>query len=225
MPTVEERIRSLWSSRPDEDVEYVSPSYTFAASTSTRRSLAKLTGFAIAVSGIFVWLNRPHAQDMPQIIASGSPISVAPISSAAMNIVVDVEGKVHHAGLQTLPSGSRVADAIAAAGGLKATINNGELNLAARLSDGQLLFVGRPQGGAAAESSGNSTNSGGTTQISLNSATESDFESLPGVGPVLAKRILDWRTQHGTFSSLQDLQNIPGIGPKVFANLSPYLTL
>jgi competence protein ComEA len=83
---------------------------------------------------------------------------------------------------------------------------------------------------------GQATNNGATgsssqgsavanNRVSLNSATESDFESLPGVGPVLANRILNWRTQHGTFSSIDELQNVPGIGPKVFVNLSSYVTL
>jgi competence protein ComEA len=185
---------------------------------------------AISATGIFIWLNRPQMQVAPQVISSGSPISSSPIvmgqaAATSTNIVIDVEGKVRYPGLRTLSSDARVADAIAAAGGALPGVPKGTVNLAARLSDGQLLFVGQvanvgPPGGIDNQDSSVSNN-----RISLNSATASDFESLPGVGPVLANRILSWRTQHGTFSSLDDLQDVPGIGPKVFANLASYLTL
>jgi len=230
MPTVEERIRALWSPRPDDEVEYVPESYTFSTSTSTRRTLQTFMIAAISATGIFIWLNRPQMQVAPQVISSGSPISSSPIvmgqaAATSTNIVIDVEGKVRYPGLRTLPSDARVADAIAAAGGALPGVPKGTVNLAARLSDGQLLFVGQvanvgPPGGIDNQDSSVSNN-----RISLNSATASDFESLPGVGPVLANRILSWRTQHGTFSSLDDLQDVPGIGPKVFANLASYLTL
>ncbi len=223
MPTVEERIRALWSTRTDDESEYVPASYTFSTSSSTRRTLVKFMLAAISTTGLFLWLNRPQIQVTPKIVVSGTPIAAAPIAVTSTNIVIDVEGKVHFPGLRTLPSDARVADAIAAAGGTLPGVPKGTVNLAARLSDGQLLIVGQVAGAGVA--SGDQGNSSQTNQISLNSATESDFESLPGVGPVLANRILTWRTQHGSFSSIEDLQNVPGIGPKVFANLSSYVTL
>ncbi|MCX6404741.1 MAG: helix-hairpin-helix domain-containing protein [Actinobacteria bacterium] len=223
MPTVEERIRALWSTRTDDESEYVPASYTFSTSSSTRRTLVKFMLAAISTTGLFLWLNRPQIQVTPKIVVSGTPIAAAPIAVTSTNIVIDVEGKVHFPGLRTLPSDARVADAIAAAGGTLHGVPKGTVNLAARLSDGQLLIVGQVAGAGVA--SGDQGNSSQTNQISLNSATESDFESLPGVGPVLANRILTWRTQHGSFSSIEDLQNVPGIGPKVFANLSSYVTL
>lgn len=225
MPTVEERIRALWSSRPDDEAEYVLPSYTFSTSTNTRRTLIKFMVVAVAATGMFVWLNRPHTQATPQIISSGTPLGASPIPAISTKIVIDVEGKVRYPGLRTLSSDARVADAIAAAGGILPGVPEGTVNLAARLVDGQQLIVGQP---ASASLSGGPANQGSaqtTSRISLNSATESDFESLPGVGPVLANRILNWRIQHGPFSSIEDLQSIPGIGPKVFANLSSYVTL
>ena len=225
MPTVEERIRALWAARPDNEAEYVPASYTFSTSTTTRRTLAKLMIIVLAVTALFVWLSRPQMQVTPQIISSGTPINVSPVASIATNLVVDVEGKVRNPGLRTLPSNSRVADAIAAAGGTLPGVPKGTVNLAARLSDGQLLFVGQTTNGG---SNGESNTQGpveANNRVSLNSATQSDFESLPGVGPVLANRILSWRTQHGMFTSIDDLQSVPGIGPKVFANLSSYVTL
>jgi len=225
MPTVEERIRALWAARPDIEAEYVPASYTFSTSTTTRRTLAKLMIVAIAVTALFVWLSRPQMQVTPQIISSGTPINVSPVASSATNLVVDVEGKVRNPGLRTLPSNSRVADAIAAAGGILPGVPKGTVNLAARLSDGQLLFVGQNTNAGSTGESNTQGPAEANNRVSLNSATQSEFESLPGVGPVLANRILSWRTQHGMFTSIDDLQSVPGIGPKVFANLSSYVTL
>lgn len=225
MPKVEERIRALWAARPDSEAEYVPASYTFSTSSSTRVTLAKLMVVAIAVTALFIWLNRPQVQVTPQIISSGAPIDSSPVSTISPNLVVDVEGKVRNPGLRTLPSDSRVADAIAAAGGTLPGVPKGTVNLAARLSDGQLLIVGQVTKAGSTGGSGNQGSVDANNRVSLNSATESDFESLPGVGPVLANRILSWRTQHGAFSSIDDLQSVPGIGPKVFANLSSYVTL
>jgi len=230
MPTVEERIRALWSSRTDDEVEYAPESYTFSTSTSTRRTLLTFMLAAISATGMFIWLNRPQIQATPQVLSSGTPISSSPIvagqiAPTSTNIVIDVEGKVRYPGLRTLPSDARVADAITAAGGTLPGVPKGTVNLAARLSDGQLLFVGQISNAGSSGGAGNQDPSSSGSRISLNSATESDFESLPGVGPVLANRILSWRTQHGTFSSIDDLQDVPGIGPKVFANLTNYLTL
>ena len=223
MPTVEERIRVLWSARPDDEVEYVPASYTFSTSPSTRRTLVKFLLVAISATGLFVWLNRPQQPVTPKIVASGTPIGLSPIAITSANIVIDVEGKVRFPGLRTLPGDARVADAIAAAGGTLSGVPKGTVNLAARLSDGQLLVVGQVPGSVVA--TGDQANSSATNRVSLNGATESDFESLPDVGPVLANRIMTWRTQHGSFSSIDDLQSVPGIGPKVFANLASYLTL
>ncbi|MEI7442248.1 MAG: helix-hairpin-helix domain-containing protein [Actinomycetes bacterium] len=223
MPTVEERIRALWSSRPDEGVEYVPASYTFSTSTSTRSTLVKFMVAAISATALFMWLNRPQIQATPRVLASGTPIAAASIAVTSTNIVIDVEGKVRYPGLHTLPSDARVADAIAASGGTLPGVPKGTVNLAARLSDGQLLMVG--QAGGLGLVAGDQGNSSSTNRVSLNSATESDFESLPGVGPVLANRIFTWRTQHGAFTKVDDLQNVPGIGPKVFANLASLVTL
>lgn len=225
MPSVEERIRALWSPRPDDEVEYVPASYTFSTSTNTRRTLIKFFIAASCATVVFVWLNRPQMTATPQVIASGAPIVISALPSISSNLVVDVEGKVRNPGLRTLPSDARVADAIAAAGGILPGVPKGTVNLAARLADGQLLVVGEVTGASTAGGLANQGSSVGTNRVSLNSATESDFESLPGVGPVLASRIFNWRTQHGSFRNIEDLQNVPGIGPKVFANLSSYLTL
>jgi competence protein ComEA len=136
---------------------------------------------------------------------SNSPVPVQGIDQ----IVVDVKGDVLTPGLVTLPAGARVADAIAAAGGISPNANVTSLNLAERLSDGQMVIIGNSQSQPASSD----------PRINLNLATESELDSLPGVGPVMAGRIIAWRETNNKFHSIEELQEVPGIGPKVFANL------
>jgi competence protein ComEA len=140
--------------------------------------------------------------------------------------VVSVVGKVASPGLVTLPVGSRVADAVAAVGGLLPDADPASVNLAAVVTDGQQVAVGVP--GAAGAAPGTATpapaGAGGAapgTPLDLNSATVADLDALPGVGPVLAQRIVDHRTQHGRFTSVDQLDDVPGIGPAIFAQLAP----
>ena len=177
-----------------------------ASDTRSAQVIAKWVGIAAAVLGLVVWLNRPAPMQSVQVTAPG--ISLA-TSAPVLDVVVDIEGDVRTPGLVHLPAGSRVADAIQAAGGLTRASVVGQLNLAQRLDDGQLIVVGQAAAGT----------SSGDQRVNLNSATVTDFDTLPGVGPVLASRIVAWRDQHHRFSSIDELQEVPGIGPKVFANL------
>lgn len=137
------------------------------------------------------------------------------------SIVVDVGGRVRRPGLVTLPLGSRVADALRAAGGALRQRDLVSLNLAAKVSDGQLLLVGVP--GAAAGAGGASTESSGP--VNLNTATADELDALPGIGPVLAQHILDWRSAHGSFRSVDQLRDVSGIGDSTFADLAPLVTV
>ncbi|CAB4338255.1 MAG: hypothetical protein F2839_03935 [Actinobacteria bacterium] len=173
----------------------------------------------IAVLGS-IWLARPSAivaqVATPAVGATAQTPGVATQSDSSGNVVVvDVEGDVDRPGLQRLPVGSRVADAIAAAGGLRKQGELGAINLAARLEDGQLLVIGAV------------ALDGGTvdTRVSLNKGTLSDLDSLPGVGPVLAGRIISWREKNQRFSSIDELREVPGIGPKLFDNISSLIKL
>ncbi len=221
MPSAQDRIRALWESRAQDTELQVPLAYTFDSSRNLRITLAKVAAFILAVSLGFIWLNRPKIIALPEVVASGSPIGSAGASNPA-RIMVDVEGEVRHPGLHKLPSDARVADAIAAAGGLLASAERGSLNLAARISDGQLIAVGQKGTQSVPATADGKASSG---QISLNTATQAMLESLPGVGPVMASRIISYRTTNGSFSSLEQLQEVPGIGPKVYANLVNYLTL
>ncbi|MGL4175920.1 MAG: helix-hairpin-helix domain-containing protein [Dermatophilaceae bacterium] len=149
--------------------------------------------------------------------------------------VVHVVGQVRRPGVYRLPHGSRVSDAVAAAQGATAKADVARVNLARVVVDGEQVRVpapGEPVGPApgapsGSPASGNSGTSGATTRapVSLNSGDLAAFDTLPGVGPVLAQRILDWRGEHGRFTSVDELSEVSGIGEKVLAQLRPLVTL
>lgn len=168
--------------------------------------------------------------------ASGAPSAGAPAvpggsgSSAAATgapqVVVDVAGRVHRPGVVRLPTGSRVVDAIRRAGGARAGVDLSGLNLARVLTDGEQVLVGKkgPAPGSVAASA--AAGSGAAApNVDINSASQEQLESLPGIGPVTAQKILAWRTAHGAFTSVDELTEIDGIGDKTLAQLAPYVTL
>jgi competence protein ComEA len=128
-------------------------------------------------------------------------------------VVVDVVGAVRRAGLYRLPQGSRIADALARAGGATRKAELDLVNLAAPLADGSQIVV-PVRAAATAHGAGGGGPSTPAGPVHLNSATEADLEALPGVGPVTAQKILDFRQHHGSFGSVDELDAIPGIGPK-----------
>jgi competence protein ComEA len=144
--------------------------------------------------------------------------SVGEVADSTAAVVVSVVGLVARPGLVTLPPGSRVADAITAAGGLLPKADPATVNLAAVVSDGQQIAVGvagappGPAGPSAAPAAGG--------KLDLNTATAAELDALPGIGPVLAQRIVDHRTQHGPFRSVDELDDVPGIGPAIFGELA-----
>ncbi|MFT3970004.1 MAG: ComEA family DNA-binding protein [Micropruina sp.] len=158
-------------------------------------------------------------------ISAGSP---APRASAAPQLLVHVLGEVRRPGVIKLPEGARVKDAIAAAGGLTRRAKPGDLNLAAPITDGAQLYVGRSGGqvrgaGGAGGTGGDGTGAAASAKIDLNTATAEQLDALPGVGPVTAQKILAWRAAHGRFRSLAELQEVDGIGPKSYAQIAPHV--
>jgi competence protein ComEA len=161
--------------------------------------------------------------------------SASASSSAASSVVVHVLGAVAHAGVVTVPGGGRVADALDAAGGASGDADLARLNLARPLVDGERLYVPRvgevdvPQalgadsgGGAGAASPaapGPGAGAGPSDVVDLNTADQATLETLPGIGPGLAQRILAWRDEHGRFSAVEDLLDVSGIGDGRFAEL------
>ena len=129
-------------------------------------------------------------------------------------VVVDVVGAVRRAGLYRLPQGSRIADALARAGGATRKADLALVNLAAPLADGSQIVVPTRVPSPADRGGGGGGPTAPTGPVHLNSATLADLDALPGVGPVTAQKILDYRQQHGAFGSVDELDAIPGIGPK-----------
>jgi len=155
------------------------------------------------------------------------------LPTAATILLVHVVGQVRRPGVVRLPPGSRVLDAVQAAGGTTSSADLNHLNLARPVADGEQIVVpkpgesipvaGAPGGGAVPGSAGQGSTSAGSTGglVDLNTADATVLDSLPGVGPVIAQRILDWRAQHGRFSSVDELGEVSGIGDKLLAQIGP----
>ncbi len=139
-------------------------------------------------------------------------------------IYVALAGAVRHPGVYSLKSGARVFDAVFAAGGLTAKADQTSVNLARVVTDGEQIVVAKIGVGSSGEFGSSVTSSAGSL-ISLNQASETELEALPGVGPALAGRMVDWRTANGGFKSKQDLLNVTGIGDKLYAAISKLVTL
>lgn len=138
-------------------------------------------------------------------------------------LVVDVVGAVRHAGLYRLRDGDRVADAVARAGGATARADLAAVNLAAPLVDGTQVVV--PAGASPSSvSSVSPPAAAATAKVSLGSATAEQLDTLPGIGPVTAQKIIDWRTAHGPFRSVDALDDVPGIGPARIEHLRDLVT-
>lgn len=203
------------------------------------RGLVILLSAAVALSGWWWWAGRPQAVAVaPTVLATGAAVQgaadpgaspsrapsatdLAPGSSGAsampdVEVVVHVAGLVRRPGLVRLPSGSRVADAVSAAGGVTRPHAADSVNLARVLLDGEQIVVGSGVGGGPA---GAERSAGGLTDV--NTADASALELLPGVGPVLAERIIAWRTANGPFRSVDELGEVSGIGDAILELLRP----
>ncbi|MFD4789778.1 helix-hairpin-helix domain-containing protein [Streptomyces sp. NPDC058459] len=182
---------------------------------------------AAVLAGQHFWSGRTEKVSAPQVVRE-APVRVqgaearlgagSVSGSPAAQIVVDVSGKVRDPGIRRLPSGARVADALKAAGGVRPGVRAEGLNRARFLVDGEQIVVGAPGAPGAA---GGPAPAGVTSSapVSLGTATVEQLDTLPGVGPVLAQRILDYRTQHGGFRSVDDLRQVDGIGDRRFSDL------
>jgi competence protein ComEA len=149
--------------------------------------------------------------------------------AAPATVTVDVAGKVRRPGIAVLDAGSRVVDALAAAGGARAGVNLMGLNLARVLVDGEQVVVGEPPpvGAAAAATppAGQPASGGPASLVNLNTATEAELDTLPQVGPVTAGSILAWRDEHGGFTSVDELLEVDGIGEVTLGRIAPFVTV
>ena len=170
-----------------------------------KRGLAIVAVFVIAISALFVM----HGSSQ-EVIAAPVPLQ---IDTVAENLMVDVAGAVVNPGVYSLPLNSRVVEAIKAAGGLKKGADTSDINQARILKDGEQIYV-YPAASSFARSGVAALRKNGP--IMINRATSKDFESLDGIGPVLASRIISYRKSNGPFTAIEDLLKVPGIGQSKF---------
>mgnify|MGYP000922274357 CR=1 FL=1 len=175
-------------------------------------------GLLLLSLGCNIWLLRENRQ----LLAAWQPAAEVPLQ-------VHVSGAVAKPGVYTLEKGCRIADALQAAGGALPNAVLGGLNLAKPLFDGEQIQVAQtlqPQEGSAASTTLNFLQPAAATQlINLNTATAAELETLPGIGPVKAQAIIDYRQQNGAFSRIEDLTKVSGIGSKTFEKLKHLITI
>jgi competence protein ComEA len=234
---VRERLRALAGGlttdaggrTPEADDADTSPGPTAPV---VLRSAARPVVVAVATTALAVWLvlrTVSGPAPAPVEVVTGTPIatvSPSPSAVAVAAVVVHVVGEVRRPGLVRLAPGARVADAVRAAGGVAPGGGTGGLNLARPVVDGEQILVSADSASAPPASAG--TGSSGTTGpgaaltvLDLNAATVADLDSLPGVGPVLAGRIVAWRDANGRFASVDQLREVSGIGARTFERLKP----
>jgi competence protein ComEA len=220
--------------------------------------LALLVALAVATALVATWVARPREEPVParrqplgaplslaSATGGGGPATSSPESSAAVpaglpaestgpgRLLVHVAGAVRRPGLVQLPAGSRVADAVEAAGGPTARAQPASVNLARPLVDGeQVVVLRRGELGVGSVATGQGPVPGAPAApgaaggpVDLNTATLEQLDGLPGIGPVLAQRILDWRTANGRFSSVDELGEVNGIGEVTLGELRPAVTV
>ncbi|WP_329217241.1 ComEA family DNA-binding protein [Streptomyces sp. NBC_01485] len=241
------RAAGAWQERAGLALRERMPVWLQARCGLERRSVLALTALLVAAAAFAVqhfWVGRAQPVRAPEVVRAAAPYeageqnraaepaaSVGPPgmgSTAGAEIVVDVSGKVRKPGIHRLPAGSRVVDALGAAGGVRPGTNTDGLNRARFLVDGEQVVVGGPTlAGAAGTGAGTGTagsagagmGAGPPVPVSLNTGTVDQLDTLPGVGPVLAQHIVDYRAQHGGFRSVDELREVNGIGERRFADL------
>ncbi|MEX2289531.1 MAG: ComEA family DNA-binding protein [Mycobacteriales bacterium] len=215
-----------WAARPPGAHLLDGPRWRLDPGRRGTVALLLVALLAASGAGAVVLRGRPQEVVVPVVEAAGVPLpgtSVEPSAHPDGEVVVAVAGKVRSPGLVRLPVGSRVDDAVRAAGGVVPGSDAGLLNLARRLVDGEQVLVGvEPPPGAAPPGGGGAA---AGALLDLNAASASDLDALPGIGPVLAQRIVDWRTQNGRYASVDQLREVTGIGEAKYEDLRAKVTV
>ena len=182
-----------------------------------------LAGFVLA-GALFIVTRMP----------SGEPVKLLP-SPTQPSITIQIMGEVAHPGVYSFAQGSRVQDAVEAAGGLLSTADTSSVNLAAKLEDGQQINIPAGSGAASGGLSSSSSNAPflvlttptdpAGNLININTAMSAQLDLLPGIGPTTAQKIIDYRTQHGPFQKIEDIMNVPGVGPATFDNIKTLISV
>jgi competence protein ComEA len=193
-----------------------------ARASRSELGLIALLGVAVVGAGLVVVLRTsdPPAPPITKQVAAPEP-SAAP---EPKRLLVHVTGEVRHPGVYELPEGSRINDAVAAAGGPLEGADGNLLNLAAPVSDGQKITLTKPGEAPPADEAGEGA-LGQAAKLNLNTANQAQLEELPSVGPVLAQRIVAHRQTKGRFTSVRQLMEVSGVGPKKFEALKDLVTI
>jgi competence protein ComEA len=195
-----------------------------------------LAALVVAVGVRYVVLPRSHGPSGESLVlapvtpapASPAASSPAPSTNAVGEVVVYVCGAVRAPGIVRLPAGARVADALELAGGASSKAELAAVNLAATVSDGeQILVPARGQAAAVAPAAGGGSAAmpGASALVNINTASPDELDGLQGVGPATAQKIIDYRTSHGPFKTIDEIKNVPGIGDAKFAAMKDSITV
>ena len=224
--------KAVYDSALTEDDEPAEPSV--ARFLPGGRTVAALILVVVLIAAVGMWrhaASRERAQAFAQSSSEGeesesAPVAAGPSPSAppsagerADDVVVYVSGAVASPGVLTLPANSRVIDAITAAGGATPEADLESINLARILVDGEQIRVGVVGEPPPVASAGTGTASGACVRLAT--ATEADLQTLPGIGPALATRIISYRATHPRLSTVEELDDVPGIGPSLIEKIRP----
>jgi competence protein ComEA len=197
-------------------------------------SRGELAGLALVVVATVAGAGLWYLRSLPRPVEIAAPSAGPPFvageaatvtsSPTPVAIIVDVAGWVRKPGVYEFSEGDRVIDAVNEAGGAKKGADLTSLNLAAPLADGTQVVVAKA-GSSTGATSGSTGGSSGTTLVNVNTASETELETLPGVGPVTSAAIIDFRTQNGPFSTVDDLIDVSGIGPSTLEQMRPFVTV
>lgn len=183
-------------------------------SIDQKRAIVGICLVALSISTFLFFASKGEAVETP-------PIKIVETAPTKM-LLIHVAGEVKRPGVYPVVEGSRVVDALAAAGGAKKGVDLSQINLARKLVDGEQIYLGLKGSGSKTSGVRRGTFAG---VVYVNRATASQFDSLDGIGPVLAKRIVEYRNTNGPFVDIADLQKVPGIGAKTFAKIQSRLSL
>jgi competence protein ComEA len=225
--TTGERLRAAFGDRVPVGLRGA----VVAPTRSAVAGLVLLLVLALGLALLLTWVQRPRETAAPPVqrsMPASAMVSTSPSTSPSPGVIVHVTGAVRRPGLVELPGGSRVDDAVQAAGGPTARADLSSVNLARPVVDGEQVVVlrrgqagppvGTPVGTASAHAGGAAPPG---QPLDLNTATLEQLDGLPGVGPVLAQRIIDWRAQNGRFSAVDELTEVSGIGDRTLSELRP----
>lgn len=197
-------------------------------------ALLLVAGLAAVLAAAGTWWQVPRPEPVPALPAlvdtasasSGAPSPAPAAAGPAAELVVAVSGRVRRPGLVRVPAGARVADVLEAAGGVLPGTDLGRVNLARRVSDGEQVAVAvppaadaAPAGATGPDPTASGPGAAPGAPVDLNTAGVTQLEALPGVGPVTAQRIVEWRTRHGRFTAVEQLREVEGIGERRFGQL------